>query len=783
MQGRRLLPERHFTTELFLDDTVQNYFLTKTHPFCIFFPFSSFIFAFLIFAYFQDNKSDVKAIMARFQSGGTSMEGGGGGHPKAAVHPTLSGPTVPFKKPVLETTLSGSAAATNPTATKYNYPMSTSSIKNSSESRESMKPKALVSRFENAGLNEDSKTPPFAKTLKPKLSDPSQDSEQKLLFPKALAQKTPVSSTTPDIKNTPDIKFSKPPPVTNKPLLTPKIENNENSTSPKMPTIPKPKSNLVLLRQQTDDAKDGDSAVKPFSGSGVKPSSFRAAQNIFSKGEEATKDAAKLPSSKDSPGPGPGPIIAKKPSYRRKASGSNTETANNDPSAPKRKPLPNILAIGSAPSKPNRPPRVNLEKFKKGVELPSEGNSEHQDEGSGSDEMYEDLEDRWSAAEAKEQEKKREKEEKRRAEQEKKDQKDRERKEQEARKKFKLSGPLQVIHKVKVRLDCKGGKNDLSIKQGESIEILRVTENPEGRWLARTQDGSYGYVKTESVEIDFDKLKTQSLSRPPQSEEVYDDVAPQDELKRYSVAKCSNLYRFFWAIVILPPPPEGDGDIYDDLDEPSLIVSSPERRLPAKPRSFFRMLKAPIDWRKPSDHDIEVPPPPQFSPEGNADQSSAPISDEIYDDVDPFPALPPPSSLPQIKAKSAKGDKVDDPKKQKKFEKEEKDFRKKFKFEGEIKVLYQVTVKSGKKGSGKDLSVQAGEVLDVINKADHDKLICRNKEGKCEYYFGYVSTSNTQSENLWDLKKSVAGHKPKNNSELEAIAHEEWDQIPQERCP
>ncbi|XP_026855195.2 FYN-binding protein 1 isoform X3 [Electrophorus electricus] len=707
----------------------------------------------------MDNKSDVKAIMARFQSGGTSMEGGGGGHPKAAVHPTLSGPTVPFKKPVLETTLSGSAAATNPTATKYNYPMSTSSIKNSSESRESMKPKALVSRFENAGLNEDSKTPPFAKTLKPKLSDPSQDSEQKLLFPKALAQKTPVSSTTPDIKNTPDIKFSKPPPVTNKPLLTPKIENNENSTSPKMPTIPKPKSNLVLLRQQTDDAKDGDSAVKPFSGSGVKPSSFRAAQNIFSKGEEATKDAAKLPSSKDSPGPGPGPIIAKKPSYRRKASGSNTETANNDPSAPKRKPLPNILAIGSAPSKPNRPPRVNLEKFKKGVELPSEGaelkkggpppppashpssqaaqdarptlpprpsgaikiqedqddsyddigdlkdssfggNSEHQDEGSGSDEMYEDLEDRWSAAEAKEQEKKREKEEKRRAEQEKKDQKDRERKEQEARKKFKLSGPLQVIHKVKVRLDCKGGKNDLSIKQGESIEILRVTENPEGRWLARTQDGSYGYVKTESVEIDFDKLKTQSLSRPPQSEEVYDDVAPQDELKR----------RISGAGVILPPPPEGDGDIYDDLDEPSLIV--------------------------------RVPPPPQFSPEGNADQSSAPISDEIYDDVDPFPALPPPSSLPQIKAKSAKGDKVDDPKKQKKFEKEEKDFRKKFKFEGEIKVLYQVTVKSGKKGSGKDLSVQAGEVLDVINKADHDKLICRNKEGK----FGYVSTSNTQSE-------------------------------------
>lgn len=53
-----------------------------------------------------------------------------------------------------------------------------------------------------------------------------------------------------------------------------------------------------------------------------------------------------------------------------------------------------------------------------------------------------------------------------------------------------LSGPLQVIHKVKARVDCKGGRNDLSFKQGDSIDILRITDNPEGRWLARTQDGS-----------------------------------------------------------------------------------------------------------------------------------------------------------------------------------------------------------------------------------------------------------------------------------------------------
>ncbi|KAF7653672.1 hypothetical protein LDENG_00080200 [Lucifuga dentata] len=38
-------------------------------------------------------------------------------------------------------------------------------------------------------------------------------------------------------------------------------------------------------------------------------------------------------------------------------------------------------------------------------------------------------------------------------------------------------------------------------------------------------------------------------------------------------------------------------------------------------------------------------------------------------------------------------------------------------------------------------------------------------------------------ENLrWDLKKAVAARKPKNINELEAIAHEEWGKIPQERC-
>lgn len=53
-----------------------------------------------------------------------------------------------------------------------------------------------------------------------------------------------------------------------------------------------------------------------------------------------------------------------------------------------------------------------------------------------------------------------------------------------------LTGPIQVIHQAKACCDVKGGKNELSFKQGEQIEIIRITDNPEGKWLGKTARGS-----------------------------------------------------------------------------------------------------------------------------------------------------------------------------------------------------------------------------------------------------------------------------------------------------
>lgn len=55
---------------------------------------------------------------------------------------------------------------------------------------------------------------------------------------------------------------------------------------------------------------------------------------------------------------------------------------------------------------------------------------------------------------------------------------------------------MEVIQKGKAITDCKGSKMDLAVKQGDQLDIIRVGGNPEGKWLARSADGSCMFLKT-----------------------------------------------------------------------------------------------------------------------------------------------------------------------------------------------------------------------------------------------------------------------------------------------
>nr|XP_036858381.1 FYN-binding protein 1 isoform X2 [Manis javanica] len=469
------------------------------------------------------------------------------------------------------------------------------------------------------------------------------------------------------------------------------------------------------------------------------------------------------------------------------------EKGDKDPATPRRKPLPPLFTLGPPPPKPSRPPNVDLTKFRKAasgnspskgqtsysttslpppppshpasqpplpashpaqppvpclpprnikppLDLKSPVNEENQDgvmhvDGTGTPdeeqesdgETYEDIEA------SKERDKKREKEEKKRLELEKKEQKEREKKEQEIKKKFKLTGPIQVIHQAKACCDVKGGKNELSFKQGEQIEIIRITDNPEGKWLGRTARGSYGYIKTTAVEIDYDSLKWKKTSLGALSsrameddQEVYDDVAEQDNISSHSQSGSGGMF---------PPPP--NDDIYDGIEEEEDDGSTlqVEEKSNSWSWGILKMIKGKDDKKKsirekPKDSESVNNEGPYFP----APPKQLDMGEEVYDDVDA-------SDFPAPSAEMSQGAKVKteekDPKKLKKQEKEEKDFRKKFKYDGDIRVLYSTKVASSltsRKWGTRDLQVKPGESLEVIQNTDDTKVLCRNEDGK----YGYV---------------------------------------------
>lgn len=141
---------------------------------------------------------------------------------------------------------------------------------------------------------------------------------------------------------------------------------------------------------------------------------------------------------------------------------------------------------------------------------------------------------------------------KKQQEQEKREQLERQKRESELKKNFQLHGEVEVLYTASVRHDWYGGsKLDLSVRQGESVEIIRVKNNPGGKWLARSLSGAYGYISNTCVDIDYEEIKRKALQ-----------------------------YRKFDPNELPPPPPdppamftnnndsvlEDDDDDYDDVD-------------------------------------------------------------------------------------------------------------------------------------------------------------------------------------------------------------------------
>ncbi|XP_069378459.1 FYN-binding protein 1 isoform X2 [Paralichthys olivaceus] len=91
-------------------------------------------------------------------------------------------------------------------------------------------------------------------------------------------------------------------------------------------------------------------------------------------------------------------------------------------------------------------------------------------------------------------------------EREKKEQKEREKKENEMKKKFKITGQEDAMYQATVTVTTKGRKDDLPVKSGDIISIIRTTNCPKGKWLARDSSNTYGYIAVDHVELDIKEM-------------------------------------------------------------------------------------------------------------------------------------------------------------------------------------------------------------------------------------------------------------------------------------
>ncbi|XP_007555042.1 uncharacterized protein LOC103140043 [Poecilia formosa] len=95
------------------------------------------------------------------------------------------------------------------------------------------------------------------------------------------------------------------------------------------------------------------------------------------------------------------------------------------------------------------------------------------------------------------------KREKQRLEKERKEQKEREKKENEMKKKFKVTGEEEPMYHAKVMVASKVRKNDLPVRNGDTVSIIRTTNCPKGKWLARDANHKYGYISVMNVELNI----------------------------------------------------------------------------------------------------------------------------------------------------------------------------------------------------------------------------------------------------------------------------------------
>uniref|UniRef100_A0A8C8B6Z2 FYN binding protein 1 n=1 Tax=Otus sunia TaxID=257818 RepID=A0A8C8B6Z2_9STRI len=703
-----------------------------------------------------------KAALEKFASQGNATAPSGPSTFHKPVHPkpplgvkpstddkTEKDPKPPYLKPVTQrfgVQLQATNRENDGKAGCTKTPTKTSDL--AKEESKPLYPKPAGNKFLNLAPHEKEKNPLGTKSNS---NFAPQQSEAKPAFSKVAGVKEKFMSATQE--NEPK-SFSKPP-LAQKPSLNHDVSHNEDSSNKNvfLQKGPRPKIHSFKATKEMDENSKcaAEAAGSHFSNMALKPtghwssSSQGNPENVDEKTEEKGMSAAKnifLNKIIQEESSSSSPKFCKMNTVLTagRPSGGSQEKEDEDRSSgtPKRKALPPLFKLGQPPQKPSRPPSVDLERFRKSSPKDSPKNESLKQVAPSSAALSPPVPPPHSATQlpppplashpslqapatpslpprnikpssetisSRGKEKKRDKEEKRRMDQEKKEQKEKEKKEQEIRKKFKLTGPVQVLHQARACVDHKGGKNELTVKQGDEIEIIRLRDNPEGKWLGRIK-GCYGYIKTTMVEIDYDSLRRKQqtitpVKHPESEQEVYDDIGDQDSISSQSGGQ-SGAGKMF-------PPPPPDQEIYDGIDDEDAVtrsVSQDEDKNDIWSWGILKRLKVKDDKKK----SVREKTTKVNGAEDNGDL----FNKWEYIGLKNFMII----SFTSIFFN-------------------QRLFALFLQFEGEIKVLYSTTTVKDlpqRRWGSKDLQVKPGESLEIIESTDDTKVLCRNEDGKCKFY-------------------------------------------------
>ncbi|XP_043941447.1 FYN-binding protein 2 isoform X2 [Protopterus annectens] len=327
-----------------------------------------------------------------------------------------------------------------------------------------------------------------------------------------------------------------------------------------------------------------------------------------------------------------------------------------------------------------------------------------------------------------------------------KEQKAKEEKEQKCRRKFNITGLEGTLYSAEIMEDTKSGKFDLPLKKGEFVDVIRTTACPSGKWLAKDKNGNYGYVPVNAVKVDEQDIKMIGCRLSMQfqnNNDLYDD-ADGGSMKETTMPYFASFSSDSFA-------DDNSEEAYEDIG--NVHLSADKKNISDSVSYSASYAGNSQDGQEDAYADAEsIKAVKKDKGEGNGkhkiwikkfykkDEHISPGKDDSGSEESFYAdAVSQPKDTSTNKTADDEDDKVQKQTKEKlkKAAKEEKLFREKFEYTGEINVINKAVVESNVIQGKKEklyLAVKPGEVLDVIDATEDHKVICRNSDGK----YGFV---------------------------------------------